>query len=38
MGLNNQLLYIMDTILMDIKFISKGVSEMFSIKPDKVAP
>lgn len=35
---NHQLFYIADLILMDIKFISKGVSWMFGIPPDKVAP
>jgi hypothetical protein len=35
---NHQLFYIMDPILMEIKFISKGVSRMFGIEQDQVAP
>lgn len=35
---NNQLFYIMDPVRLEIKFISKGVSRMFGIEQDKVAP
>ena len=33
---NRQLFYITDVIQMDIKFISRGVTSMFGIDPDKV--
>ncbi len=36
MEMNNQLFYIADVILLDILFISKRVTEMFGIEPDKV--
>ena len=38
MDLNNQLFYIADPVLLDIKFISKGVKSMFGMDQDKVAP
>jgi DNA-binding CsgD family transcriptional regulator len=38
MDLNNQLFYISDPVLLDIKFISKGVNTMFGMDQDKVAP
>jgi DNA-binding CsgD family transcriptional regulator len=34
----NQLFYIADPVLLDIKFISKRVKTMFGIDPDKVTP
>jgi PAS domain-containing protein len=34
---NNQLFYISDAILLDILFISKSVSAIFGIEPDKVS-
>jgi hypothetical protein len=37
MEMNNQLFYIADVILLDIQFISKRVTPMFGIEPDKVA-
>lgn len=36
MEMNNQLFYIADVILLDIQFISKRVTTMFGIEPDKV--
>jgi hypothetical protein len=36
MEMNNQLFYIADVILLDIQFISKRVTPMFGIEPDKV--
>jgi DNA-binding CsgD family transcriptional regulator len=36
MELNNQLFYIADVILLDILYISKRVTTMFGIEPDKV--
>jgi len=38
MDLNNQLFYIADPVLLDIKFISKGVKSMFGMDQDKVTP
>jgi DNA-binding CsgD family transcriptional regulator len=38
MDLNNQLFYIADPVLLDIKFISKGVKSMFGMDQDKVSP
>jgi hypothetical protein len=38
MDLNNQLFYIADVVLLDIKFISKGVIRMFGMEQDKVSP
>ena len=38
MDRNNQLFYIADPVLLDIKFISKGVKPMFGIDQDKVTP
>jgi DNA-binding CsgD family transcriptional regulator len=38
MDLNNQLFYIADPVLLDIKFISKGVKTMFGMDQDKVTP
>ena len=38
MEMNNQLFYIADVVLLEIKFISKGVKTMFGIEQDKVAP
>jgi DNA-binding CsgD family transcriptional regulator len=35
---NKQLFYIADPVLLDIKFISKGVKSMFGMDQDKVAP
>ncbi|MCX6244145.1 MAG: helix-turn-helix transcriptional regulator [Bacteroidetes bacterium] len=35
---NNQLFYITDVILLDILYISKRVSVMFGLEPDKVSP
>ena len=34
---NNQLFYIADTVLLDIKFISKGVKRMFGIEQNEVS-
>ncbi|MHC1777999.1 MAG: response regulator transcription factor [Lentimicrobium sp.] len=34
---NNQLFYIADVILLDVQFISKRVTAMFGLEPDKVA-
>jgi DNA-binding CsgD family transcriptional regulator len=34
----NQLFYIADPVLLDIKFISKGVKTMFGMEQDKVSP
>ena len=38
MDRNNQLFYIADPVLLDIKFISKGVKPMFGMDQDKVNP
>jgi DNA-binding CsgD family transcriptional regulator len=38
MDRNNQLFYIADPVLLEIKFISKGVKTMFGIDQDKVTP
>jgi len=38
MDQNNQLFYIADPVLLDIKFISKGVKNMFGMDQDKVTP
>jgi DNA-binding CsgD family transcriptional regulator len=38
MDLNNQLFYIADIVLLDIKFISKGVKRMFGMEQDQVSP
>jgi DNA-binding CsgD family transcriptional regulator len=38
MDKNNQLFYIADTVLLDIKFISKGVKRMFGMEPNEVSP
>ena len=38
MDQNNQLFYIADPVLLDIKFISKGVKSMFGIDQNKVTP
>jgi len=35
---NNQLFYIADPVLLEIKFISKGVRTMFGMEPEEVAP
>ena len=36
LDLNNQLFYIADPVLLDIKYISKGVKSMFGIEPETV--
>lgn len=36
MEMNNQLFYIADVILLDIQYISKRVTDMFGLEPDKV--
>jgi DNA-binding CsgD family transcriptional regulator len=38
MDQNNQLFYIADVILLEIKFISKGVKRMFGMEQDTVTP
>jgi hypothetical protein len=38
MEMNNQLFYISDVILMDILFLSKSVTTIFGIEPEKVTP
>jgi len=38
MDQSNQLFYIADVILLEIKFISKGVKRMFGMEQDKVSP
>ena len=38
LGPNNQLFYIADPVLLEIKFISKGVKPMFGIDREKVTP
>jgi DNA-binding CsgD family transcriptional regulator len=37
MEMNNQLFYITDVIMLDILFISKRVSDMFGIEPERVS-
>jgi DNA-binding CsgD family transcriptional regulator len=38
LDLNNQLFYIADPVLLQIKFISQGVKKMFGLDPDNVSP